>query len=121
MIYILHSDTSFSHIHTHTHTHAHIILQMAYIVGSKHVNLANDTFGFNGWSHSVAHMNIVYIEEVNGRFFVGIRALVRVQLKDGVCHKDVGYGRADEMKFKAQAIAKARKEAVTDGLKRALK
>lgn len=94
---------------------------MAYIEGWKLINLANDTFGFNGWSHSVTHMNIDFIDEVNGRFFIGICAFVRVQLKDGVYHEDVGYGSAEGMKSKALSIEKARKEAVTDGLKRALK
>ena len=32
--------------------------QLAYIEGWKLINLANETFGFNGWSHSVTHQNI---------------------------------------------------------------
>ena len=42
-------------------------------------------------------------------------------LKDGVFHEDTGYGVSEGMKSKALSIEKARKEAVTDGLKRALK
>lgn len=42
-------------------------------------------------------------------------------LKDGVFHEDIGYGVAEGMKSKALSLEKARKEAVTDGLKRALK
>ena len=41
--------------------------------------------------------------------------------KDGVFHEDIGYGVAEGMKSKALSLEKARKEAVTDGLKRALK
>ena len=41
--------------------------------------------------------------------------------KDGVYHEDIGYGVCEGMRSKALSIEKARKEAVTDGLKRALK
>jgi len=44
-----------------------------------------------------------------------------VQLKDGTYHEDVGYGVSEGMRSKALSIEKARKEAVTDGLKRALR
>ena len=43
-----------------------------------------------------------------------------MQLKDGTYHEDVGYGVSEGMRSKALSIEKARKEAVTDGLKRAL-
>jgi DNA repair and recombination protein RAD52 len=42
-------------------------------------------------------------------------------LQDGVYHEDIGYGVSEGMRSKALSIEKARKEAVTDGLKRALK
>lgn len=42
-------------------------------------------------------------------------------LQDGVFHEDIGYGVSEGMRSKALSIEKARKEAVTDGLKRALK
>ena len=44
-----------------------------------------------------------------------------MQLKDGTYHEDVGYGVSEGMRSKALSIEKARKEAVTDGLKRALR
>lgn len=44
-----------------------------------------------------------------------------ISLQDGIFHEDVGYGVSEGMKSKALSIEKARKEAVTDGLKRALK
>lgn len=80
---------------------------------------------------------------INGKFYVGVSAFVRVQLKvsaldkthhceehtissaslpqDGSYHEDVGYGVSEGLKSKALSLEKARKEAVTDGLKRALK
>ena len=58
---------------------------------------------------------------LQGKFYVGVSAIVRVQLKDGVHHEDIGYGTSEGMRSKAQSLEKARKEAVTDGLKRAFK
>ena len=42
-------------------------------------------------------------------------------LQDGSFHEDVGYGVSEGLKSKALSLEKARKEAVTDGMKRALK
>ncbi|XP_052832398.1 DNA repair protein RAD52 homolog isoform X1 [Octopus bimaculoides] len=95
--------------------------KLAYIEGWRLINLANETFGFNGWSHSVTQQTVDFVDHFNGRYYVGISAFVRVQLKDGVYHEDIGYGVSEGMKSKALSIEKARKEAVTDGLKRALK
>ncbi len=33
-------------------------LQLAYIEGHRLIQLANETFGFNGWSHSLKHQSI---------------------------------------------------------------
>lgn len=41
--------------------------------------------------------------------------------QDGAFHEDVGYGVSEGLKSKALSLEKARKEAVTDGMKRALK
>ena len=42
-------------------------------------------------------------------------------MRDGAYHEDVGYGTSEGMRSKALSIEKARKESITDGLKRALK
>ncbi|XP_061677842.1 DNA repair protein RAD52 homolog isoform X2 [Syngnathoides biaculeatus] len=78
-------------------------------------------FGYNGWSHSISQQNVDFVDLVNGRFYVGVSAFVKVQLKDGAYHEDVGYGVSEGLKSKALSLEKARKEAVTDGMKRALK
>ena len=62
-----------------------------------------------------------FIDQMGDRFYVGVSSFVRVQLKDGAFHEDVGYGVSEGMRSKALSIEKARKEAVTDGLKRALR
>ena len=40
------------------------------------------------------------------RVSCGISAMVRVTLKDGTYHEDVGYGTADNLKSKGQALDK---------------
>ncbi|XP_054024165.1 DNA repair protein RAD52 homolog [Dryobates pubescens] len=95
--------------------------KVCYIEGHKVISLANEMFGFNGWAHSVTQQNVDFVDLNNGKFYVGVCAFVRVQLKDGSYHEDVGYGVSEGLKSKALSLEKARKEAVTDGLKRALK
>ncbi|NXK04917.1 RAD52 protein, partial [Herpetotheres cachinnans] len=95
--------------------------KVCYIEGHKVISLANEMFGFNGWAHSVTQQNVDFVDLINGRFYVGVCAFVKVQLKDGSYHEDVGYGVSEGLKSKALSLEKARKEAVTDGLKRALK
>ncbi|KAM4039433.1 DNA repair protein RAD52 homolog isoform 2-T2 [Anomaloglossus baeobatrachus] len=95
--------------------------KVCYIEGHRVVSLANEMFGYNGWSHSVTQQNVDFVDLSNGKFYVGVCAFVKVQLKDGSYHEDVGYGVSEGLKSKALSLEKARKEAVTDGLKRALK
>lgn len=95
--------------------------KVVYIEGHKVVNLANEIFGFNGWSHAVKKCDVDFVDASGGRFYVGVGAIVRVTLRDGSYHEDQGYGVSEGMRSKAMSIEKARKEAVTDGLKRALK
>ncbi|XP_051886432.1 DNA repair protein RAD52 homolog isoform X3 [Pristis pectinata] len=95
--------------------------KVCYIEGHRVVNLANELFGYNGWSHSITQQNVDFVDLINGKFYVGVSAFVKVQLKDGCFHEDVGYGVSEGLKSKAMSLEKARKEAVTDGLKRSLK
>ncbi|XP_006789562.1 DNA repair protein RAD52 homolog isoform X3 [Neolamprologus brichardi] len=95
--------------------------KVCYIEGHRVISLANEMFGYNGWSHSISQQNVDFIDLINGKFYVGVSAFVKVQLKDGSFHEDVGYGVSEGLKSKALSLEKARKEAVTDGMKRALK
>ncbi|XP_070227825.1 DNA repair protein RAD52 homolog isoform X2 [Bos mutus] len=111
--------------------------KVCYIEGHRVINLANEMFGYNGWAHSITQQNVGerallalpppagraadFVDLNNGKFYVGVCAFVRVQLKDGSYHEDVGYGVSEGLKSKALSLEKARKEAVTDGLKRALR
>ncbi|XP_028019294.1 DNA repair protein RAD52 homolog isoform X1 [Balaenoptera acutorostrata] len=115
--------------------------KVCYIEGHRVINLANEMFGYNGWAHSITQQNVDFVDFNNGKFSVGVCAFVRVQLKvrvmegtcclqalgrweseqDGSYHEDVGYGVSEGLRSKALSLEKARKEAVTDGLKRALR
>ncbi|XP_067357568.1 DNA repair protein RAD52 homolog isoform X2 [Channa argus] len=95
--------------------------KVCYVEGHRVISLANEIFGYNGWSHSISQQNVDFVDLINGKFYVGVSAFVKVQLKDGSFHEDVGYGVSEGLKSKALSLEKARKEAVTDGMKRALK
>lgn len=95
--------------------------KLAYIEGWRLIALANEVFGFNGWSHAVVQQTIDCVDQIEDKFYVGVSSTVRVELKDGAFHEDIGYGVCEGMKSKALSLEKARKEAATDGLKRALK
>lgn len=96
---------------------------VAYLEGWRAISHANDTFGFNGWSSEIVALNTDFldVDETTGKVSVGMSCIVRVWLRDGSFHEDVGYGVCEGMKGKAAAFEKARKESVTDAMKRALR
>lgn len=96
---------------------------LAYLEGWRAISHANECFGFNGWSSSIQFLTTDYcdLSPDGTRVSVGMSCTVRVWLRDGTFHEDVGYGIADGMKGKGVAFEKARKEAVTDATKRALR
>jgi hypothetical protein len=61
------------------------------------------------------------LQNQQGRFSVGVTAIVRVTTEWGNSHEDVGFGGADNMPSAGQALEKAKKHAVTDARKRALR
>lgn len=94
-----------------------------YLAAEKVINLANEVFGFNGWSSSIQNVQIDFVDEntTNGKITLGLSTIVRVTLRDGTFHEDIGYGHIENCKGKAAAFEKAKKEAATDALKRALR
>lgn len=97
-------------------------IRLTYIESHKAIELANEIFDFNGWSCAIVSMTEDYIEQDSQkRWSCGVCAIVQVSLKDGTSHEDVGYGSSENMKSKGLALEKARKEAVSDGRKRALR
>ncbi|KAJ5745402.1 hypothetical protein N7520_010584 [Penicillium odoratum] len=94
-----------------------------YLSADKCINLANEVFGFNGWSSSIQKIDIDFIEENQntGKISLGLSVIVRVILRDGTFHEDIGYGHIENCKGKAAAFEKAKKEGTTDALKRTLR
>ncbi|KAJ2925393.1 hypothetical protein H1R20_g11718, partial [Candolleomyces eurysporus] len=88
---------------------------LAYIEGWKIINLANEVFGFNGWSSSVVNLTTDFIDysEESGRYSISVTALVRVTLRDGAFHEDVGSGMIENAKIKALGLDKVRLSFVT--------
>ncbi|KIY47888.1 Rad52/22 double-strand break repair protein [Fistulina hepatica ATCC 64428] len=97
--------------------------KLTYVEGWKIINIANEVFGFNGWSTSITSLTTDYIDfnQETRRYNVGVTAIIKVTLRDGVFHEDVGYGILENAKSKGAALDKCKKEAVTDGVKRALR
>ncbi|EPS31197.1 hypothetical protein PDE_06152 [Penicillium oxalicum 114-2] len=94
-----------------------------YLSADKCINLANEVFGFNGWSSSIQRVDIDFVEENEntGKVSLGLSVIVRVTLKDGTFHEDIGYGHIENCKGKAAAFEKSKKEGTTDALKRTLR
>jgi DNA repair and recombination protein RAD52 len=94
-----------------------------YITGEKCIQLANEVFGFNGWSSSIMNIQVDYVDEdpATRKVSLGLSVIVRVTLRDGTYHEDIGYGDVENCKGKGAAFHKAKKEGTTDALKRALR
>jgi DNA repair and recombination protein RAD52 len=93
------------------------------VAAEKCIQLANEIFGFNGWSSQIMDVQVDFVDEnpTTLKVSLGLSVVVRVTLKDGTFHEDVGYGHMENAKGKAAAFEKAKKEGTTDALKRALR
>lgn len=101
--------------------------RLSYVDGWYAVSRANEVFGPDGWSYAVREVREVYRGTKPGKgsgeenTVIVYEALVAVTAL-GITREDVGIGQCDaSLKALAQGIEKARKESVTDGLKRALR
>ncbi|KAI8183190.1 putative dna repair and recombination protein rhm52 protein [Colletotrichum sp. SAR 10_75] len=94
-----------------------------YIAAEKCIALANEVFGFNGWSSSIQNIQVDFVDEhpQTMKISLGLSVIMRVTLRDGTYHEDIGYGHIENCKGKAAAFEKAKKEGTTDALKRALR
>lgn len=95
--------------------------RVAYIEGWRVINLANQIFGYDGWSTEVKSVTIDFLDERQGKFCIGCTAIVRVTLSVGGYREDIGYGTVENERRKSAAFERAKKSAVTDALKRSLR
>lgn len=59
-----------------------------YITAEKVINLANEVFGFNGWSSGIKDVTIDYCDvDKSGKISMGCSIIVRITLKDGTYHE----------------------------------
>ncbi|GAA6015332.1 hypothetical protein JCM10207_008951 [Rhodosporidiobolus poonsookiae] len=98
-------------------------MKLSYLEGWRAINIANEVFGYNGWFTEIKYLEADFIDynPESQRYCMGVTAIVRVRLQDGAAHEDVGYGKLENTKSKADGLDKCKKEAVTDALKRALR
>src|SRR5487761_2133019 len=100
--------------------------RLSYVDGHYAITRANEVFGHDGWSYRPRAITEVYRGDREGRgaernIVIIYEASVEVTAL-GVTREDVGIGVCDAgPRALIQSVEKARKEAVTDGLKRALK
>ena len=82
--------------------------KLTYVEGWKIINLANEVFGFNGWSSSIVNLSTDFADyfEETKRYCIGVTAIVRVTLRDGVYHEDIGYGTIENTKSKGAGLDK---------------
>ncbi|KAF6003326.1 mitotic recombination and DNA repair protein rad59 [Cyanidiococcus yangmingshanensis] len=94
-----------------------------YLQGWQAIQVANEIFGYGGWSNALQSFQIDYCEQsVDGRWNAMATAVMRVTLLEtGAFHDDVGCGVCDGMRTRGDALQKVKKEACTDAMKRALK
>ncbi|KAF9373021.1 DNA repair protein rad52, partial [Mortierella sp. AD011] len=80
---------------------------LTYIEGWRIKNLANKLFGFNGWSSSITDVTVDFMDlDHEGKVSVGVSVMVKVTLKDGTFHEDIGYGSSENQKSKAASFEK---------------
>ncbi|TMW68554.1 hypothetical protein Poli38472_006022 [Pythium oligandrum] len=95
--------------------------RLTYIESCKAIELANQAFGFNGWSCRIIECKEEYREKKGERWGIGFSSLVRIELKDGTSHEDYGFGQADGQPHLGAAIEQAKKASISDARKRALR
>jgi DNA repair and recombination protein RAD52 len=92
-----------------------------YIEGGAQLEIANHVFGALNWSSRVVHLDVDYCrQDTSSYWHCGASSLVRVQVKSGALHEDVGYGVSKD-RDQGEALERAKKAAVTDARKRALR
>jgi DNA repair and recombination protein RAD52 len=95
--------------------------KLTYIESCKAIELANRAFGFNGWSCRIVECKEEFKEKKGDRWSIGYSSLVRIELKDGTSHEDVGFGSSDGQRDLGAALEQAKKASISDARKRALR
>jgi DNA repair and recombination protein RAD52 len=97
-------------------------MSLTYLESWKVIDTSNRIFGFNGWSCSIVDLSLDFCEQDAGQMWhVSYSCIVKITLREsGTSHEDIGTGTGDS-RNKGTAIESAKKEAVSDARKRALR
>lgn len=95
--------------------------RIPYLDVSTTIRLANEAFRYDGWSSNIISITQDFIQEERGTWSCCYTALVRITLPNGCYHEGIGVGNAENTRLQADAIEKAKKSAVSDAMKRALR
>lgn len=95
---------------------------VAHVPTSMILRLANDVFGFNGWSSTIVDCAPVshQFDDDNEKYSMKHEAQVLITLKDGTASRAAGVGDCINMPHKYMCLGHSRKMAITDGLRNAL-
>lgn len=89
------------------------------------ISFANESFGHDGWSTEVVDIKVLRAQSTGdgdcGRHSLAVETTVRVTLKDGTHHSGTGLGVSENLPQKSMAFSKAKKEAITDGIKNCIR
>ncbi|KAJ1457956.1 Rad52/22 family double-strand break repair protein-domain-containing protein [Pelagophyceae sp. CCMP2097] len=96
--------------------------KLTYVEGHVVLESMNRIFGHKGWSSQIVDLTVDYAEEDSKKkWTMGVTAMVRITLSDGGSfHEDVGFG-SSQGPDRGLCIANAKKSAVTDATKRAMR
>lgn len=67
------------------------------IACSSNRNIDQLSSSFNGWSDRIMNVNVDYSEQELSQWCVGVTAIVRVILKDGSYHENIGFAEAKNL------------------------
>lgn len=120
--------------------------KLSYLEGWRAINIANEVFGYNGWFTDIKYLEADFVRATlasrpsvvltwgsstfrpprsqidynpeTARYNMGVTAIVRVRLQDGASHEDVGYGKLENAKSKADGLDKVRSLTLSEWLSR---
>lgn len=97
-------------------------IYMSSIPTSAILNIANEVFGFNGWSSEILECDATEedFNEEKSEYSMKQVSRVRVTLLDGTCIEAEGVGESIRMPHKYMCHGNSKKIAITNGLRNAI-
>lgn len=98
------------------------ITLISHIPTSIILRLANDVFGFNGWSSTILEWAAVShdFDEENNEYSMTQEAIIQITLQDGTTSRAAGVGSCQKLPHKYMCLGYSKKIAITVGLRNAI-